>query len=81
MCTLRELLKRDNYHFKIDADFFGGRGWGGKLLGDGGLSGDPNTNFALNAQSLDDVLVQVSPHYLYFGIIIVSRKSLASHEV
>lgn len=53
----------------------------GKLHGDGGLSGDTNTNFSLNAQSLDDVLVQVSHHYLFFVIIIVSRKSLASHEV
>lgn len=61
--------------------FLAGEGGGGKLRGDGGLSGDPNTNFGLNAQSLDDVLVQVSHHYLFFGIIIVSRKRLASHEV
>lgn len=61
--------------------FLGGRGWGGKLRGDGGLSGDPNTNFGLNAQSLDDVLVQVSHHYLFFGTFIVSQKSLASREV
>ena len=58
-----------------------GVGGGGKLRGDGGLSGGTNTNFSLNAQSLDDVLVQVSHHYLFFGIIVVSRKSLASHEV
>ena len=81
MCTLSERLKRNNYQLKIDADFLGGRGWGGKLHGDGGLSGNTNTNFSLNAQSLDDVLVQVSHHYLFFVIIIVSRKSLASHEV
>lgn len=60
---------------------FWGEGGGGELHGDGGLIGDTNTNFRLNAQSLDDVLVQVSHHYLFFGIIIVSRKSLASHEV
>ena len=61
--------------------FWGEGGRGGGLHGDEGLIGDTNTNFRLNAQSLDDVLVQVSHHYLFFGIIIVSRKSLASHEV
>ena len=67
MCTLSERLKRNNYQLKIDADFLGGRGWGGgKLHGDGGLSGNTNTNFSLDAQSLDDVLVQVSHHYLFF---------------
>ena len=61
MCTLSERPKRNNYQLKIDADFLGGRGWG-ELHGDGGLIGDTNTNFSLNAQSLDDVLVQVSHH-------------------
>ena len=54
---------------------FGGKGVGGKLRRNGGLSGDTNTNYSLNAQSLDDVLVQVSHHYFFFGIIIVSQES------
>lgn len=54
---------------------FWGEGDGGKLHENGGLSGDTNTNYSLNAQSLDDVLVQVSHHYLFFGIIIVSQES------
>lgn len=46
MCTLSERLKRNNYPLKIDTDFLGGGGWGGKLRGDGGLSGGTNTNFS-----------------------------------
>lgn len=54
---------------------FWGEGGGGEVARGGGLSGDTNTNYSLNAQSLDDVLVQVSHHYFFFGIIIVSQES------
>lgn len=46
MCTLSERLKRNNSPLKVDADFLGGGSWG-SLRGNGGLSGDPNTNFGL----------------------------------
>lgn len=51
MCTLSERLKRNNYPLKVDADFLGGGRMGGgswgSLRGNGGPSGDPNTNFGL----------------------------------
>ena len=53
----------------------------GKLHGNGGLSGDPNTNFGLKCPITGRCFGLSFPPLLVFWNNHVSRKSLASHEV